>query len=74
MYAAHTLISNNVNIALQDVLGRTALMFARHEHIARMLIDSKANVNLSAKNGYTALLFATEKVHAKSVVTLLRCG
>ena len=69
------LLSNaNVDINLQNLKGKTALMIAveeKHIELVKLLLDSEANVNLKDNDGKTALMLAIEKNYAE-IIELLK--
>ena len=54
-----TLINNNAEVNAQDLVGRTAFMFAHaagHEKVVQILINNNAEVNAQDLVGYTELI------------------
>ena len=71
------MISDGININLQDIRGYTALMIASrngYDNIVDLLIKSKANINLQNDAGSSALIFASARGNDKVVDLLLKAG
>jgi hypothetical protein len=70
------LLERSTNINLQDLYGRTPLMYAAAmgtEEIVTMLLKAGANPNIQDKKGRTALMEAYSKQEAK-IAEILRAG
>lgn len=75
--AAEFLIESGVNLNIQDIDGRTALMHAAmcfSNDAARCLIENGAGVNIVSKGGGTALIYAAQKDYAAVAMYLIQKG
>ena len=57
------LVEAGADLNVQGEGGKTALMFADHEKIAKYLIEAGADVNIADDNGDTALVYFSEQKH-----------
>jgi hypothetical protein len=72
--AVRDLITQGVNINIQNDLGRTALMEAVYHNdipILRILIEANADLNIARNGGHTALMLACKKGYLEIVKILI---